>query len=90
MRKEVELLKDHADVAPHFFDVPEITCQLNAVDNDAAALMGFEPIDARMSVDLPDPDGPQMTMRSPRSTPSVMSRSTWRSPNHLLTPCIST
>ncbi len=30
----------------------------------------------RISVDLPEPDGPQMTMRSPRSTFRLMSRST--------------
>ena len=31
----------------------------------------------RISVDLPEPDGPQMTMRSPRATARSMSRSTW-------------
>jgi hypothetical protein len=39
----------------------------------------------RMSVDLPEPDGPQMTMRSPRVTTRSMSRSTWNWPYHLLT-----
>src|ERR1700754_1518290 len=38
----------------------------------------------RISVDLPDPDGPQITMRSPRPTARLMSRSTWKSPYHLL------
>ena len=38
----------------------------------------------RSSVDLPAPDGPQMTMRSPRATCRLMSRSTWNSPYHLL------
>src|SRR5690606_32817540 len=37
----------------------------------------------RISVDLPDPDGPQTTMRSPRATLRSMSLSTWKSPNHL-------
>src|SRR6202022_2150704 len=36
------------------------------------------------------PAGPQMTMRSPRSTARLMSRSTWKSPNHLWTSIIST
>ena len=44
----------------------------------------------RRSVDLPLPDGPQMTMRSPRMTLRSMSRSTWNSPNHLLNLTIST
>ena len=90
MRKEIELLKDHPHVAPQLFDLFEVAGQLDAVDHDAAALMGLEPVDAADERRLADPDGPQMTMRSPRSTASVMSRKTWRSPNHLLTPSIST
>ncbi len=39
----------------------------------------------RISVDLPEPDGPQMTMRSPLATLRSMSRSTWNWPYHLLT-----
>jgi hypothetical protein len=40
----------------------------------------------RISVDLPEPEGPQMTMRSPGATFRSMSRSTWKSsPYHLLT-----
>src|SRR4030095_7715066 len=39
----------------------------------------------RISVDLPEPDGPQMTIRSPRRTERSMSRSTWNWPYHLLT-----
>ena len=39
----------------------------------------------RISVDLPEPEGPQMTMRSPLATARSMSRSTWNSPYHLLT-----
>src|ERR1041385_3032503 len=43
----------------------------------------------RIIVDLPEPDGPQMTMRSPRLTVRLMSRSTWNSPYHLCMPEIS-
>src|SRR5581483_10487060 len=43
----------------------------------------------RIRVDLPEPDGPQITMRSPRWTLRLMSRSTWNSPYHLLTPASS-
>ena len=46
MRKEIELLKDHADVAPHLVDLSDVAGQLDAVDDDPAALMGFEPVDA--------------------------------------------
>src|ERR1700749_3199654 len=44
----------------------------------------------RIMVDLPEPDGPQMTMRSLLVTRRLMSRSTWKSPYHLCTPIIST
>src|SRR5262245_48097876 len=43
----------------------------------------------RIMVDLPEPDGPHTTMRSPLVTRRLMSRSTWKSPNHLWTPTIS-
>src|SRR3954452_12413801 len=44
----------------------------------------------RIMVDLPDPDGPQITMRSLLVTRRLMSRSTWKSPYHLCTPTRST
>ena len=44
----------------------------------------------RSSVDLPPPEGPQITMRSPRMTCRLTSRSTWNAPNHLFTPLMST
>src|SRR5574338_1508908 len=44
----------------------------------------------RIIVDLPDPDGPQITMRSPPRTFRLMSRSTWKSPYHLLRSMSST
>src|SRR6185312_14238465 len=39
----------------------------------------------RMRVDLPEPDGPQMTMRSPRATVRSILLSAWKEPYHLLT-----
>ena len=39
----------------------------------------------RISVDLPEPEGPQITMRSPARTDRSMSVSTWKLPYHLLT-----
>src|SRR4029450_10294966 len=44
----------------------------------------------RINVDLPEPEGPQMTRRSPRGTSRSMSRSAGKAPYHLLTPCSST
>jgi hypothetical protein len=43
----------------------------------------------RIIVDLPLPDGPQMTSRSPLPTERLMFRSTWNSPYHLWTPMSS-
>ena len=40
----------------------------------------------RMSVDLPDPDGPMTTTTSWRPTTRSMPRSAWKSPNHFSTP----
>src|SRR5215472_6212333 len=39
----------------------------------------------RIIVDLPEPDGPQTTTRSPFLTSRLMSLRTWNSPYHLLT-----
>src|SRR5690554_2043441 len=43
----------------------------------------------RISVDFPEPDGPMTTTTSPLFTDMLMSRKTWKSPNHLLRPSIS-
>src|ERR1019366_4922747 len=40
----------------------------------------------RISVDLPEPEGPQMTMRSPRRTCRLMLVSAWKLPKLLQTP----
>ncbi|CAB3922422.1 hypothetical protein LMG26841_05688 [Achromobacter dolens] len=41
----------------------------------------------RIMVDLPEPDGPHTTMRSPGATSRLMLRSTWNWPYHLFTSC---
>ena len=46
MRKQVEMLEHHADVAAHLVDLLEVVGQLDAVDDDAALLMLLEPVDA--------------------------------------------
>jgi hypothetical protein len=43
----------------------------------------------RISVDLPEPDGPHTTTFSPRPTARSTSFSAWNAPNHLLTLLIS-
>ena len=45
MREEVELLEDHPDLAPDRGDVPDVICQLDAIDDDLSALVLLEPID---------------------------------------------
>src|SRR5690606_29251456 len=42
----------------------------------------------RINVDLPEPDGPQITIFSPFSTVSEQSVRAWKSPYHLWTPSI--
>src|SRR5882757_6218069 len=49
-------------------------------------LIVSSPLMQRISVLLPEPLGPQTTTTSFGCTLSVTSRSTWRGPNHLLTP----
>ena len=46
MRKEIELLEDHADVAAHLVDLLQVARQLDAVDDDAALLVLLQPVDA--------------------------------------------
>ncbi len=43
----------------------------------------------RISVDLPDPEGPQMTMRSPMLSVRLMSFSSWKLTYHLWSATIS-
>jgi hypothetical protein len=45
VRKEIELLKDHADVAAHLVNLLEVARQLDAIDDDTSALMRFETVD---------------------------------------------
>ena len=46
VRKQVEVLEHHADLAAHLVDVLEVVGELDAVDDDAALLMFFEAVDA--------------------------------------------
>ena len=46
MRKQIELLEHHADLAAHLMDVAQIARQFDSVNEDPAALMRLEPVDA--------------------------------------------
>src|SRR5450830_1410456 len=47
--------------------------------------IGSRPLTVLIRVDLPEPDGPQMTITSPLATLVLQSVSTWNWPYHLLT-----
>src|ERR1700722_14256658 len=46
MREQVELLKHHADFAPHIEDGPGAVGDLDAVNDDPAAIVFFQLVDA--------------------------------------------
>jgi hypothetical protein len=46
MRKQVEVLEHHADLAANLVDLLQIVGQLDAVDDDLALLVFFQPVDA--------------------------------------------
>ena len=65
------MLKHHAHFAADLVDVLEVVGQFGAVDDDLACWCSSSRLMQRIIVDLPEPDGPQMTMRSPFSTRQV-------------------
>ena len=46
MGEEIEVLEDHADLAPHLGDILDVAGQLDAVDHNVAALMFLQTVDA--------------------------------------------
>ena len=62
------MLEHHADLAADFVDALEIVGQLDAVDDDRPCWCSSSRLMQRIMVDLPEPDGPQITIRSPRVT----------------------
>src|SRR5687767_6888189 len=46
MWEQIEMLEHHADLTPDLVDALEVAGQFDAVDDDAAALMLLEPVDA--------------------------------------------
>ena len=69
-------LEHHADLAVDFIDLRQVgrsskpSTMIWLFRNSSSASM------QRISVDLPEPEGPQITMRSPLATSRSMSRST--------------
>ncbi len=55
MRKQVELLKDHADLAADFRKVFRVGRHLDAIDGDPPAVMGLQPVDAADQRRFPRP-----------------------------------
>ena len=68
VREQVELLEHHADLRADGVDGLHVVGELDAVDDEAGPWCSSSRLMQRMSVDLPEPDGPQMTMRSPVAT----------------------
>jgi hypothetical protein len=68
MRKQVEVLKAHADFAADLVDLFQIVGQFVPSTRIWPAWCSSRRLMQRIMVDLPDPDGPQMTIRSPRIT----------------------
>ena len=87
VREQVELLEHHAD----FGAAPRRRWLGWPVSSMPSTTMWpfctvSRRLMQRISVDLPEPEGPQITMRSPARTSRSMSVSTWKLPYHLSTP----
>jgi hypothetical protein len=76
VRKQVEVLEHHADFAADLVDLLQVVGQFDAVDDDLALLVLFQPVDAADQRRLARAGRPAITMRSPRMTLRLMSRST--------------
>ena len=85
VRKQVEALEHHADFAPDGIDRLGAVIELCPLDDDRALLDLLEALMQRISVDLPDPDGPQSTIFSPLRTVRLMFFNAWNAPYHLST-----
>ncbi len=45
MRKKVKGLEHHPDLAPDRINITQVSCQLNAIDNNSPLLVLLKPID---------------------------------------------
>jgi hypothetical protein len=58
VREEVELLEDHPDLAPDLLDVAQVVGELDAVHDDAPAVVLLQAVDAADHRRLPGARGP--------------------------------
>lgn len=56
-REQVEALEDHADLTAHGAEIFQIIAQFDAVDDDPALVMLFQPVDAADHRGLAGPRG---------------------------------
>jgi hypothetical protein len=59
VREEVELLEHHPDLPPDLLDVADVVAELDPVDDDAAAIVLLQPVDASYERRLPRARGPE-------------------------------
>jgi hypothetical protein len=76
MREQFKVLEHHPDVRAQFGQVGLFIVNRGAVDDDLTLLNGSRPLTVLISVDLPEPDGPQTTTTSPFFTSVEQSVST--------------
>ena len=87
MRKEIEGLEHHAHPGAQLRQVdPRAGDRLPAAPRSRRSGRRSSPFTHRISVLLPEPDGPHTTTTSPAATSRSMSRSTCSLPKCLLTP----
>ena len=85
VREEVERLEDHPDLAPDGGDVAHVVGELDAVDDDLAALVLLEPVDGADERRLAGAGRAEDDDHLAGLTVRSMPRSTWSWPNHLCT-----
>ena len=90
MRKQVERLEHHADLAPHPVQALGVRPDLHAVEGDASGLVVFELVDAADQRGLAGAGWPAEHDALARATCSVMSCSARKPPKYLSTPSIVT
>jgi hypothetical protein len=65
VREEVEVLEHHADLGSDLVDVLQVRGELDALTRIVPVWCSSSRLMQRISVDFPEPEGPQTTMRSP-------------------------
>ncbi len=63
--EQIELLKDHAHFLANTGGIVQIARDFGTVHPDEAVIVFLQAVDTAIIVDLPDPEGPHITTRSP-------------------------